>query len=305
MRASLCFDRSMQIERIDDFEDIRIEDYQNLKDKRLFSERGRFIVEGRFTLQVLFAQSDFEPDSILLSDRAFRTMEEELTLLAPRCPIYVANQAVMDAIVGFPIHRGCLSACSRGAERDPLELARSLLAVESAPRIMVLEGIKNLDNVGGIFRNAMCLGARAVLLCAQTVDPLYRKAIRTSMGGTLVIPFARSDDVCSLLDGLRALGFEVFAMDPAEEGIDVEDLVPSEIGPAALLLGTEGAGVSEAALERVDQRVRIAMEPGVDSLNVSVTSGIALHRLRLHASGRESVAPGNAARASGKRSRNE
>jgi len=280
----------MEFERVDDFEDPRIADYQNLKDQRLSTDRGRFIVEGRVNLRVMLERSAFEPDSILLSDRTYRAMEEELARLAPTCPIYVADRAVLDGVVGFPIHRGCLAAGSRGAAVDPMALARDLLARESAPRIVVLEGILNLDNVGGIFRNAMGLGARAVLLCSRSADPLYRKSIRTSMGGSLVVPFARTEDLCALLDRLRSLGFEVLALDPAQGSLDLEDLVAREIGPAALLLGTEGEGLSEAALARADRRVRIAMEPGVDSLNVSVVAGIALHRLRVQDSGQADAA---------------
>jgi tRNA G18 (ribose-2'-O)-methylase SpoU len=271
----------MRIERIDDFGDPRIADYQNLKDKRLLADRGRFVVEGRVNLRVMLERSPFVPDSILLSERTYRLMERELTRLAPGCPIYVADQSVVDEVVGFPMHRGCLAVCSRGASVDPMALVRDLLAAESAPRILVLEGILNLDNIGSIFRNAMGLGGRAVLLCPRSVDPLYRKAIRTSMGATLAVPFARTDDLSALLDGLRAAGFEVFALDPAAEGVYVDDLVADEVGPAALLLGTEGEGLSEAALARADHRVRIPMEPGVDSLNVAVAAGIALHRLRV------------------------
>jgi len=276
----VCFARAMQISRIHDFLDPRIADYHNLKDKRLAADRGRFIVEGRVNLRVMLKRSAFVPDSILLSDRLHRGMEAELAELQPACPVYVAERAILDQIVGFPVHRGCLAACSRGAAVDPMDLVRDVLAVESAPRILILEGILNLDNVGGIFRNAMGLGGRAVLLCPRTVDPLYRKAIRTSMGGTLVVPFARVDDLGALLDWLRAEGFEILALDPAEEGVDIEALAPAEIGPVAILLGTEGEGLSDDALARATRRVRIAMESGVDSLNVSVASGIALHRLR-------------------------
>jgi len=271
----------MQVERVDVFGDPRISDYRNLKDKRLLAARGRFVVEGRVNLRVMLERSRFAPDSILLSERTHRLIEEELARLAPGCPVYVANQAVLDQVVGFPVHRGCLSMGSRGAPVDPLALVRDLLAAESAPRILVLEGVLNLDNVGGIFRNAMGLGGRAVLLCPRSVDPLYRKAIRTSMGATLVVPFARTNDLCALLDSLRAVGFEVLALDPAREGVCVDELVAGEIGPAALLVGTEGEGLSSEALARVDRRVRIDMEPGVDSLNVSVAAGIALHRLRV------------------------
>lgn len=281
MRGPVCFARTMQSERIDDFEDPRIADYQNLKDKRLRADRRRFIVEGWLNLRILLERSAFVPDSILLSDRMHRALQEELVRLAPTCPVFVASRRVFDQVVGFPIHRGCLAACSRGVANDPMVLARGLLAAEPAPRIVVLEGILNLDNVGGIFRNAMGLGGRAVLLCPRSADPLYRKAIRTSMGGSLVVPFARARDLGELLEDLRSAGFEILALDPADASLDLADLKASEIGPAALLLGTEGEGLSGGALAQADRRVRIAMEPGVDSLNVSVAMGIALHRLRV------------------------
>jgi tRNA G18 (ribose-2'-O)-methylase SpoU len=271
----------MQVERVHAFGDPRIGDYQNLKDKRLLAARSRFVVEGRVNLRVMLERSPFVPDSILLSERTHRLMAEELARLAPRCPVYVGNQAVLDRVVGFPVHRGCLAIGSRGTPVDPMALVRDLLAAEPAPRILVLDGVFNLDNVGGIFRNAMALGGRAILLCPRSVDPLYRKAIRTSMGATLVVPFARTNDLGSLLDSLRAAGFEVLALDPAREGVRLDGLVAGEIGPAALLVGTEGEGLGAEVLARVDRRVRIAMEPGVDSLNVSVAAGIALHRLRL------------------------
>lgn len=271
----------MQVERVDDFGDSRIADYRNLKDRHLLAARGRFVVEGRVNLRVMLERSPFVPDSILLSERTHRLMQEELTRLEPGCSVYVANQVILDRVIGFPVHRGCLAIGSRGTPVDPMALARDLLAAEAAPRILVLEGVLNLDNVGGIFRNAMALGGRAVLLCPRCVDPLYRKAIRTSMGATLAVPFARTKDLGALLDGLRDAGFEVLALDPSPEGVRLEDLAAREIGPAALLVGTEGEGLSAEALARVDRRVRIPMEPGVDSLNVSVAAGIALHRLRI------------------------
>jgi tRNA G18 (ribose-2'-O)-methylase SpoU len=281
----VCFDRPMQTLRIDDFDDPLIAEYRNLKDSQLIADHHHFIVEGRGNLLVLLEESRFAPDSILLSERTYASLREELEALAPSCPVYVAGQKVMDQIVGFPIHRGCLAAVERGGVRDPMELAREALERESAPRIVVLEGLTNHDNVGGIFRNAMCLGGRAVLLCPRCCDPLYRKAIRTSMGGSLVVPYARATNLTQMLDGLKALGFEILALDPAEEGVDLSRIDARATGPVALLFGTEGKGLSDEALGRADRRVRVAMEPGTDSLNVSVTAAIALHALRIQDGG--------------------
>jgi len=274
--------------QIEHAEDPRIADYRNLKDAQLARDRRRFIVEGRGNLRVLLDRSSFRPESILLSERAYHSLEAELPTGAEAPPIYRAEQAVLDGIVGFPIHRGVLAVCSRGEAVDPMSLAKSLLAKEPAPRIVVLEGLTNHDNVGGIFRNAMGLGARGIFLCERTADPLYRKAIRTSMGGSLVVPFARSargaqDDgagIGALLKGLRSLGFVVCALDPDPAGVDLLALEPAGLGPVALLVGTEGEGLSEEALRASDYRVRIEMEAGVDSLNVSVAAAIALHRFR-------------------------
>jgi tRNA G18 (ribose-2'-O)-methylase SpoU len=119
-----------------------------------------------------------------------------------------------------------------------------------------------------------------VLLCPRSCDPLYRKAIRTSMGGSLCVPFARARDFPEMLSGLRDLGYEILALDPAGASIDIQSVDASGLGPTALLFGTEGPGLSASALAGANRCVRIGMEAGVDSLNVSVAAGIALSLLR-------------------------
>jgi tRNA G18 (ribose-2'-O)-methylase SpoU len=266
---------------VEDFADPRLADYQNLKDSTLSRARGRFIVEGRGTLRTLLSRSPYRPESILLSQRTFASMEAELDEFEPECPVFVGSQTLLDRVVGFPIHRGCVASCARGDALGPIGLARSIAEREVAPRIIVLEGVLNLDNVGLIFRNAMALGARAVLLCPRSCDPLYRKAIRTSMGASLCVPFARTRDLSMLLAELRGSGYEILAFDPAESSVGIHSLDATRLGPTALLFGTEGSGLSDAALDASDGRVRIEMEPGVDSLNVSVAAGIALSMLRV------------------------
>jgi len=223
----------MQRIEITDLDDPRLVDYQNLKDANLASHRGRFIVEGRGNLEVLLERSRYEPESILLSERTHRSLYADLERWSPSCPVYVAEQSVLDRIVGFPIHRGCLSACRRSLDEDAVELAKRCLAAEQAPRILLLESIFNLDNVGGIFRNAMALGGRAVISCPQTCDPLYRKAVRTSMGGTLVVPFARATDWPSTLGRIRDLGYEILALDPGQAGILIDQIDADRAGPSA------------------------------------------------------------------------
>lgn len=270
----------MQIEPIDDLEDPRLAGYRSLKDAQLAARHGRFVVEGRGNLVFLLTRSTYPPESILLGERAWSALEPQIRSAAPGCPVFIAPQPLLDAIVGFPIHRGALALCRRRPPRDPLELARSMLAGDPAPRLLALEGLIDHDNVGGIFRNAMAFGARGVILCPRSCDPLYRKAIRTSMGGALCVPFARAMDWPEVLGSLADLGYEILALDPGREARAIEELDPAGMGAAVLLLGTEGPGLSEAALARANRRLRIGMEPGVDSLNVSVAAGIALHRLR-------------------------
>lgn len=187
---------------------------------------------------------------------------------------------MLDAVVGFRIHRGALAVCRRPPPWAPEALAAAVLGREAAPRVVVLEDVRDADNVGGIFRAAMAFGARAVFLGGSTCDPLYRKAVRTSMGGSLCVPFARSEATDRLLEALRERGFGVLAFDPKEPGEALEGLRERLAGPLALVFGTEGSGLSEAALAAADRRVRIGMEAGVDSLNVATAAAIGLHALR-------------------------
>jgi tRNA G18 (ribose-2'-O)-methylase SpoU len=286
----LCFDRAMEPQRIEHLDDPRVADYRNLRDATLARERDRFIVEGRGNLFVLLERSPLRPASLLLSERAWRVLADRIRASGVDGPLYLASQDVLDGIAGFSIHRGVLASCARPEPVDALALARRLAEharVEGGrpPRLLVLEGLTNPDNVGGVFRNAMGLGGDAVLLCPRTCDPLYRKAIRTSMGGALCVPFARSPDLGGLLRGLKDAGYRCLAFDPAPAGRDLATLDPRGLGPAAIVLGTEGDGLTRETLAASDLRVRIAMEPGVDSLNVAVASAIELHRLRVESSG--------------------
>jgi tRNA G18 (ribose-2'-O)-methylase SpoU len=178
----------------------------------------------------------------------------------------------MDAIVGFPIHRGVLAV----ARRAPLPPVRDLLAgLPEGALVVGLVGLANHDNVGGIFRNAAAFGAGAVLLDRETCDPLYRKAIRVSVGGALVVPFTRVESAEAMVEALRAAGFEVISLSPrGREAL-------SQVRPSrrtALLLGAEGPGLPADVLART-RSVSIPMSGGFDSLNVATTSGIALHHL--------------------------
>lgn len=277
---------SLRREDVSALDDPRLADYRNLTDAELLARRGRFIVEGRGNLRVFLSRSAFRPESILLGEAAFTALRADLVAFAGEIPIFVAPQPVLDGVVGFKIHRGALAACLRPSPRDPDALAGEVLSRFPNARVVVLEGVRDADNVGGVFRNAMALGARAVFACERSCDPLYRKAIRTSMGGALCVPFARTGELIGFLARLRAAGFSIWAFDPKAPGDELDGrLAARASGPVALLLGTEGEGLSEAALSAADRRVRIAMEPGVDSLNVATAAAIGLHVLRGSADG--------------------
>ncbi len=291
---------SLRREDVWALDDPRLADYRNLTDAELLARRGRFIVEGRGNLRVLLSRSAFRPESILLGEAAFTALRAELAVFAREIPIFVAPQPVLDGVVGFKIHRGALAACLRPAPRDPDALVGEVLAHFPSARVVVLEGVRDADNVGGVFRNAMALGARAVFACDRSCDPLYRKAIRTSMGGALCVPFARTGELIGFLARLRAAGFSIWAFDPKAPGDELDRFAPRTSGPVALLLGTEGEGLSKAALSAADRRVRIAMEPGVDSLNVATAAAIGLHVLRGSADGSAGgTVAGNAGRNGG------
>jgi len=163
----------------------------------------------------------------------------------------------------------------------PIDLAAIIDRLENASLAVALEEVSNADNVGGVFRNALAFGAGALLLSPGCCDPLYRKAIRTSMAATLRVPFARVERWPGGLEAVRAAGFALVALTPAADARDIGAFTADPGRPAriALVVGTEGAGLSAAAEAMADARVRIPMAPGVDSLNLATATGIALYRI--------------------------
>jgi tRNA G18 (ribose-2'-O)-methylase SpoU len=264
--------------RIDGPGDPRVSAYHAVRDAELVRERGLFVAEGRLVVERLIEARRFTVQSILLNEAAFRAVEPALSALQSEVPVYVCAADDFPGITGYDVHRGCLALAARPA---PFSLDAVL---ERARAIVVLDGVTNADNVGGVFRNAAAFGADAVLLDASSCDPLYRKAIRTSMAATLRVPFARlageAGGWAAALAGLKERGFTLVALTPAESARDLEEFAASErSGKVALLLGSEGPGLSAASEVIADHRVRIPIRPAVDSLNLAVAAGIALHRL--------------------------
>jgi tRNA G18 (ribose-2'-O)-methylase SpoU len=217
---------------------------------------------------VLLGPSPIRPESVLVAENRLETV----AMLAEHhdIPVYVTRQSTMEAIVGFPIHRGLLAL---GRRPEPLDAAAML--ADRPDRVVGLCGITNHDNVGGIFRNAAAFGVGAALVDAATADPFYRKALRVSVGGVLRCPFATVPSPAGMLEALAAAGYRVLALSP--RGATALDAVDRR-GPLALLLGTEGPGLPDDVMAGCET-VRIDMAGGFDSLNVATTSGIALYAL--------------------------
>jgi tRNA G18 (ribose-2'-O)-methylase SpoU len=259
---------------IADRDDPRIASFLNVRDRDLHDGHGgRFVAEGESVLAVLLAQKRYPTEALLVADNRITIVEAMKP--EPDVPIYVASQKVMDAIVGFPIHRGLIGVGWRGNLPSPGSL------LEAGPRLVVgLVGIANHDNMGGIFRNAAAFGAGAVLLDETSCDPFYRKALRVSVGGVLKVPLARAGSAMQMIDTLVAAGYQPLGLTP--RGETRLDEMPCH-RKLALILGTEGPGLPAAVLDRI-AGVRIDMPGGFDSLNVATTSGIALYELSKPAS---------------------
>jgi tRNA G18 (ribose-2'-O)-methylase SpoU len=181
----------------------------------------------------------------------------------------------MNGISGFNIHRGCLAIGERPSVKPWQDVTRD------ARTIVVLERVANADNIGGVFRNAAAFGAGAVLLDPVCTDPLYRKAIRTSVGAALMIPFARVEPWPSALHELRSLGFALVALTPASTvGTLLECAAMLHGRRVAIVLGHEGEGLTAAALDACDSRARIPIASFIDSLNVATAAGLALYELQ-------------------------
>ncbi|MER8506839.1 RNA methyltransferase [Mesorhizobium sp. M0199] len=256
--------------RIDDPQDPRVAAYLDIRERDLAGRQGRFVAEGKVVLDTLLAARRFEAESVLVLENRLAGLDDVLRKAPAGLPIYVASSEIMDRIAGFHMHRGILAIGRKGAAIS----AEALLgALPARALIVVLVGIANHDNMGSIFRNAAAFGADAVLLDPTCCDPLYRKAIRVSVGAALKVPFASFADAAGCIAILDQQGFSQFALSPRGQ-IDIRDAKTNE--RLALYLGTEGEGLPESLLARL-QTLRIGMAQDFDSLNVAAASAIALH----------------------------
>jgi tRNA G18 (ribose-2'-O)-methylase SpoU len=229
------------------------------------------VAEGRVVLEKAVRAIPDCLVSVLVAEQRLAGLSDVLSGLSPSTCVYAAGQAVMDAIVGFPIHRGIL-AIGRRPERSAADL---LAGLPDRALVVGLVGIANHDNMGGILRNAAAFGADAVLIDDGSCDPLYRKAIRVSVGAALTTPSARAGSAEAMLNLLEAAGFEAVGLTP-DGATDLREFRPP--ARTAVLFGAEGPGLPPAVLERV-QTIGIGMSGGFDSLNVAATSAIVLHQI--------------------------
>ena len=258
---------------ITDPADPRVEPYRDIRERDLVGRQGLFVAEGEVVLNLLARSSRFEAVSVLIDPRRQDKLADTLAQLPGSVPVYLADQAVLDAIAGFHLHRGILAI---GRRRNPPSATDLLATLPEQPLVLALVGIANHDNMGGLFRNAAAFGVDAVLLDTDCCDPLYRKAIRVSVGGVLTTPFAwlaEGEDLIGLLEAAR---LQSVALSPAGQTVLARLPVPPR---AALLAGAEGPGLPDAVLARCTT-VSIPMAAGFDSLNVATSVGIALHHLR-------------------------
>ena len=261
----------MPIIRVDDPGDPRIDAYRNVPDGDLLIRGGLFVAEGRLVVRRLIEGERFPVRSVMVTDTALAPLRPVLAT-RDELSVYLVPQSVMNGITGFNMHRGCLAI----GERPRPRLWRDV--VRGARRAIALERITIADNVGAVFRSAAAFGADAVLLERTCTDPLYRKAIRTSMGAALALPFAEAEPWPDALRELARDGWVVMAMTPSPTALPMRPLALAIADrPVMVVVGNEGEGISDAALEACTHRARIPMTNAVDSLNVATAAAIALY----------------------------
>ena len=251
--------------RVDDFRDLSTADRRPDRP----GGRGLVIAEGVVVVERLL-DSPYPVRSLLGVRRRIETLADRLAPLD--VPAYVADADVMADVVGFHLNRGVLAVADRAPEVEPEQL------IAGSRRLVVLEGVGDHENLGALFRNAAALGVDGVLLGEGCSDPLYRRSIRVSMGHVLRVPFARLRSWPADLDLLRDNGFRVAALTPRADSAALRDARLDD-GRVAVLLGSEGPGLTDEAIAAADLAVRIPMAGGVDSLNVATAGAIAFHAM--------------------------
>ncbi len=267
----------LDVQDIDDPDDPRLDDFRDLNsvDRRpdLPTGKGLVIAEGVLVVQRMLA-SRFTPHALLGTDRRLAELEDDLAG-APagvEAPFYRTSADVMARVVGFHLNRGVLAAARRVPEPSVAQV------VDGARTVAVLEGVNDHENLGSIFRNAAGLGVDAVLFGSGCADPLYRRAVRVSMGHALLVPYARATDWPADLVMLRRSGFRLLAMTPDRKACPLaEAMAAARDERVAVLVGAEGPGLMKATLRLSDVRACIPMSRDTDSLNVATAAALAFY----------------------------
>ena len=254
--------------RIESLDDPRVAAYRLIADHAALLERRLFVAEGRLVVRRLLELRQWPIESILLTSTAADNLID--VLANANAPIYVVEQALMNDLAGFNIHRGCLAIGHR-----PHTPTLDRIAAGPLARVLVLESVNNPDNIGGLFRSAAAFGVELVVLGPGCGDPFYRKAIRTSMAASLVVPFVYAPQWPGAIRDLRADGFTVVALTPNRAVATIEEVFPHS--KLALLVGSEGTGLTPDAMQAATIRIRIPTTQDVDSLNVTTAASIAMY----------------------------
>ncbi len=258
-----------ELVEVTDAGDPRLADYRDLRDvelrKHLEAEHGLFLAEGEKVVRRA-VEGGFPVRSFLMAPRWLHGLSDVLD--ASDAPCYVVSESLAEEVSGFHVHRGALASL----QRRPLPTVSEVLA--DARTVVVLEDIVDHTNVGSAFRSAAALGVDAILLSPRCADPLYRRAVKVAMGAVFSLPYARFDSWYDALPGLSAAGFTTVALALTDDAVELERAVAG-VDRLALVLGTEGHGLSPRWLATADVHALIPMAAGIDSLNVAAATAVA------------------------------
>jgi tRNA G18 (ribose-2'-O)-methylase SpoU len=271
---------------VTDPDDERFADYTRLTDvalrRRLEPATGLYMAESSKVITRAL-EAGHQPRSLLMTERWLPELADllgDVERRFPGVPVYVGPPDVVEAITGFHLHRGALAAMHRPELPSLDDVLAGARGGTGARRVAVLEGIVDHTNVGAVFRSAAALGVDAVLISPECADPLYRRSVRVSMGTVFQVPWTRLEPWPGGLGQLRERGFTVAALALAEDAVALDALAAAPPDRLALVLGTEGDGLSSRAIAAADVVVRIPMAGGVDSLNVAAASAVAFWATR-------------------------
>ncbi|QIQ05711.1 TrmH family RNA methyltransferase [Streptomyces liangshanensis] len=266
---------------VDDPDDPRLHDYTGLTDVELRRRRepaeGLFIAEGEKVIRRA-TEAGYAMRSMLLSAKWVGPLRDVID--AAQAPVYEVTPDLAERVTGYHVHRGALASMRREPLPEPAEVLRTARSGEGQ-RVALFEDIVDHANLGAAFRNAAALGVDAVFLTPRCADPLYRRSVKVSMGAVFQVPWTRLASWPQDVELFRRHGFVTAALCLGEKSITVDELAARRYEKLALMLGTEGDGLSDAALRAADEWVRIPMAAGVDSLNVAAASAVAFYTTRL------------------------